>query len=550
MAKKNKAPLSEEQAIWKSSGASKILASAGFDRGDRKSIFADLKEDIKLIKEMLGNDNASLLSSSINEQKETFNSFLDMVKANSYPKQQNSTTNFMRETKKHLELYGNNNIYLGDIPDLKPVPKSSLEQKSTPTSKFKNKPENWLKEPKLAKLPKPHVKNTNPIVPEVSKIPELTELMKPSGYMQIYTPSKQSSNIINKSHNTTSSPASDAKTPSSNELSKEERDAWKAKQEKMMDEFGRQVKEERDNIVAFRKYNRQYNPDRYGLSDSGVNSKGKKAAVEDWFTDGAKNQLELDAINEEKLLGHRALDLRLRKGHNDRAAALTEAFSSGSTVYTRESGGKTTLIDDYKTKFGLQHLSDDFRSVDPSHASNNFRKAYREMSEELDKTGSTKTLGRDFVQKYGLDVPETNRSGVLGRVADKILGKKKDYDINALEKAYTEKYNEQLRGLIDTGGISDKTIGRLTRNGVMGDSMYQRNLKRGQMLAERRGNVGAAEASKAEAAAKKGKLGWKGKAAVGAGVLALGAIILNQFNGGHQSNSQLYNPNPQPQYYS
>ena len=55
----------------------------------------------------------------------------------------------------------------------------------------------------------------------------------------------------------------------------------------------------------------------------------------------------------------------------------------------------------------------------------------------------------------------------------------------------------------------------------------------------------------AENAAKKLKnLGWKGKAGAVVGLLALGGIIGNQFAGGHQTNAQLYNPSPQPQYYS
>lgn len=54
-----------------------------------------------------------------------------------------------------------------------------------------------------------------------------------------------------------------------------------------------------------------------------------------------------------------------------------------------------------------------------------------------------------------------------------------------------------------------------------------------------------------ENAAKKFKnLGWKGKAGAIVGLLALGGIIGNQFAGGHQTNAQLYNPSPQPQYYS
>ena len=56
---------------------------------------------------------------------------------------------------------------------------------------------------------------------------------------------------------------------------------------------------------------------------------------------------------------------------------------------------------------------------------------------------------------------------------------------------------------------------------------------------------------KATAAKKAGKLnlGWKAKAGAVGGLLALGAVLGNMMgNHGEQSNAQLYNPNPQPQY--
>lgn len=170
----------------------------------------------------------------------------------------------------------------------------------------------------------------------------------------------------------------------------------------------------------------------------------------------------------------------------------------------------------------------------------------------VDRVRVQKKVSQEAAQKlvddYGLDLPSRKRSGVFGRIANKVLGQK-EYTAEELEKAYIKTANKQIQGLIDTGGISASAIGRLTKNGLMTQEKYQKMLELGEKHAKRRGYTPEVSANEA-AAAKKGKLGWKGKAAVGAGVLALGAIILNQFNGGHQSNSQLYNPNPQPQYYS
>ena len=161
---------------------------------------------------------------------------------------------------------------------------------------------------------------------------------------------------------------------------------------------------------------------------------------------------------------------------------------------------------------------------------------------------ASQEAAQKLVDEYGLDLPSRKRSGIFGRIANKVLGQK-EHTAEELEKAYTKTANKQIQGLIDTGGISTSAIGRLTKNGLMTQEKYQKMLELGEKHAKRRGYTPEVSANEA-AAAKKGKLGWKGKAAVGAGVLALGAIILNQFNGGHQSNSQLYNPNPQPQYYS
>lgn len=56
------------------------------------------------------------------------------------------------------------------------------------------------------------------------------------------------------------------------------------------------------------------------------------------------------------------------------------------------------------------------------------------------------------------------------------------------------------------------------------------------------------EKQKAAAKASKG-LGWKSKAGAVAALLGVGAVLGNMMgNHGEQSNAQLYNPNPQPQY--
>ena len=70
----------------------------------------------------------------------------------------------------------------------------------------------------------------------------------------------------------------------------------------------------------------------------------------------------------------------------------------------------------------------------------------------------------------------------------------------------------------------------------------------------REGAVKEAQRSVAKSqAASKAKnlegLGWKSKAGAVAALLGVGAVLGNMMgNHGEQSNAQLYNPNPQPQY--
>ena len=68
-------------------------------------------------------------------------------------------------------------------------------------------------------------------------------------------------------------------------------------------------------------------------------------------------------------------------------------------------------------------------------------------------------------------------------------------------------------------------------------------------LTERQGRIMRFD-SDAIAGHKVGNGHFKGKVGAVVGLLALGGIIGNQFAGGHQTNAQLYNPSPQPQYYS
>ena len=147
---------------------------------------------------------------------------------------------------------------------------------------------------------------------------------------------------------------------------------------------------------------------------------------------------------------------------------------------------------------------------------------------------SQKTAMEKFSKDYNLDVDLSDyKTSALGRIANRIRGNKNISENEAMARihdAYMKKTDEYVNDLKE-----QRKSGKIT------DRQYIN-----------RANIGwnrTAAAQERKAANKNlDKLGWKGKAGAAAALLALGGVIGNQFSGGHQSNAQLYNPNPQPQY--
>lgn len=127
--------------------------------------------------------------------------------------------------------------------------------------------------------------------------------------------------------------------------------------------------------------------------------------------------------------------------------------------------------------------------------------------------------------------------------------------INEERKKANEKLpDEQKKELIDIKNVSGKDsdeINAKVRN-MMQEKLEKRNSRLNKIenqLTERQGRIMRFD-SDAIAGHKVGNGHFKGKVGAVVGLLALGGIIGNQFAGGHQTNAQLYNPSPQPQYYS
>lgn len=148
---------------------------------------------------------------------------------------------------------------------------------------------------------------------------------------------------------------------------------------------------------------------------------------------------------------------------------------------------------------------------------------------------SMKRAMEKFSNDYNLDLDLSNyKTSMLGRIANRIRGNKNISKEEALERtfgAYSKKTNEYINNLKEQ-----------YQSGKITDRQYMKRANRGWTRAAANGG------KRVPKDRNLGKLGWKGKAGAAAALLALGGVIGNQFSGGHQSNAQLYNPNPQPQY--
>ena len=150
---------------------------------------------------------------------------------------------------------------------------------------------------------------------------------------------------------------------------------------------------------------------------------------------------------------------------------------------------------------------------------------------------SMKRAMEKFSNDYNLGVDLSNyKTSMLGRIANRVRGNKNISKEEALERtlgAYSKKTNEYINNLKEQ-----------YQSGKITDRQYMRRANRGWTRAAANGGERVPESRNL------GKLGWKGKGLAAVGLVALGGVISNMFSGGKKSNAELYNPNPQPQYYS
>lgn len=185
----------------------------------------------------------------------------------------------------------------------------------------------------------------------------------------------------------------------------------------------------------------------------------------------------------------------------------------------------------------------------------------KEFSENIKNIKNPKNIKvEDLAAQLGSLNTSHNKKGDLDtRQEDRQKRILNTYEERAQRAINEEKIKNNKKSLYDENGnlrndISkeDKRAIKAKQKELMIDSMKRREERYSKINSgamERQGRIANFE-SDAIAGHKVGNGHFKGKVGAVVGLLALGGIIGNQFSGGHQTNAQLYNPSPQPQYYS
>ena len=158
------------------------------------------------------------------------------------------------------------------------------------------------------------------------------------------------------------------------------------------------------------------------------------------------------------------------------------------------------------------------------------------------KDGKETTRSAQFIEKTA------NRYRDLAKEELEAEQKRKKKEINENKELTKNQKKRELQNLkeIKYNDIESRAKGMMLEKM---QAREQRLAKIDDQLVERQGRIAKFNADEI-AGHKVGNGHFKGKVGAVVGLLALGGIIGNQFAGGHQTNAQLYNPSPQPQYYS
>ena len=225
------------------------------------------------------------------------------------------------------------------------------------------------------------------------------------------------------------------------------------------------------------------------------------------------------------------------KKSKDSDDARIERFSS--IAQSRKAAFDKAYSEQHKDDAGFKKLKS---SEKRERLFNEFIESEKGMLEGNDKK---------YMKAYGSFLDDTKKQyEKVGEFGEKIDTRRKEFSENIKnnkKSLYDE--NGNLRNDISK---EDKRAIKAKQKELMIDSIKRREERYSKINSramERQGHIANFE-SDAIAGHKVGNGHFKGKVGAVVGLLALGGIIGNQFAGGHQTNAQLYNPSPQPQYYS
>lgn len=211
---------------------------------------------------------------------------------------------------------------------------------------------------------------------------------------------------------------------------------------------------------------------------------------------------------------------------DDQKAKLKEVY------HARRVAKKEGAFDEAKTWLGDSRFSDlnsttikDRAAVTTGYLKDRFTNGVKNLG----------TRASNFVNAKFMDDADAEPLRKTKSIQDRILDRKNDRIIGALdkdEKAAAEKY------------LASRDLYNRIKN--YDPEYIKKNINEKTAAAAREQTL----ANRRAKASNISKLGWKGKGLAAVGLVALGGVISNMFSGGKKSNAELYNPNPQPQYYS
>lgn len=273
----------------------------------------------------------------------------------------------------------------------------------------------------------------------------------------------------------------------------------------------------------------------------------------------------------------RYTDEMRQEGKERRAAHAAEQRKKARA----ENADRKKRIRDYES----QNYDSELEETPAEKAANEsamqqFRDNYKHLDENLNVKKDTAL--NDFSETLKSYTKKEN--GLLTRIGNR-------FGIGAAQRSYKEGMASAIRKMASDYGIDGVSITTTSRNAGLTRNIFSRStldpkellaaqnklqskwivehgkqanaLKEGmntsQISADEYARRSAhLETAEARASLLKGNLKaggrggfhFGGKIGAVAGLVGLGAVIGSMFSGGHKSNAELYNPNPQPQYYS